>query len=188
MSNKQKENLKTAIIVVLVMVIVFGASFFASELSGKASTYSETSSSSNETGEDTSYDDIDYDEGASIPESEQKDLTEISVSKFIKLKKASEKSLVIITREGCSWCERYLPIMKNIAYLYKDLTIYNIDLAKLSDDESTDLMTSDDFFTEEDWGTPLTLVVQNNKIVDTINGFTSKDLTIEFLKDQGLIQ
>ena len=129
---------------------------------------------------------IDYNEGENIPESEQKELNEIDIDEYLKLKKGSSKSVIFIARPGCSWCQLYTPIMKNVVYLY-DIKVNHLNTDKLTIDGVTKLLESDDYFSEG-YGTPLTLIVQNNKIVDMIEGYTSKENTIQFFKDNGIIK
>ena len=175
MIEMKKENIKTAVIIILLLVVVFGGSFFASELSGKDSAYSELAQSS-------SGNEIEEEE---IPEEEQGDFNEIGIDEYLSLKKGSDKSIIFIARPGCSWCQLYTPIMKNVVYLYH-IEVNHLNTDELSDDENTQLIKSDDYFADG-YGTPLTLIVQDNKIVDKIEGYTSKESTIEFFKNNGLI-
>ncbi len=186
MSNKQKENLKTAVIVILVLVIVFGGSFLASEIGAKNETYNTSSTASNSGDASGSDSEVDYTEGENIPESEQKDLNEIDIDEYLKLKKGSSKSIIFIARPGCSWCQLYTPIMKNVVYLY-DIKVNHLNTDELTDDGVSKLINSDDYFSDG-YGTPLTLIVQNNKIVDMIEGYTTKENTIQFFKDNGIIK
>ncbi len=176
MKKKTKENLKTASIVVLVLIIVFGGSYFVSELSGKNSQYSQSS---------TSTDESNAIETEDIPEDEQGELNNIDIDEYLTLKKGSEKSIIFIARPGCPWCQLYTPIMKNMVYLY-GIKVNHLNTDELTEDGVSKLLASDDYFSEG-YGTPLTLIVQNNEIVDMIAGYTTKDSTIQFFKDNGII-
>lgn len=175
MEKKTQENIKTGLIVILGLVVVFGGSFFASEFSGKAGTYNEnTAASSSEEMEPET-----------ISEDEQKDLNEIGLDEYLSLKDGEEKSIIFIARPTCHYCQLYEPIMKNMVYLY-DLKVNHLNTDELSDEEQNKLIKSDDYFSEG-YGTPLTLIVQNGKILDKIEGYTTSENTIQFLKDNGFI-
>ena len=48
------------------------------------------------------------------------------------------------------------------------------------------LINSDDYFSGQ-WGTPVTLIVQNGEVVDLRSGLTTEDNMVSFFKDNGLI-
>ncbi len=177
MEKNKKENLKTVAIIVLVLVVVFGGSFFASELSGKSKTYNKVSESSNTSSS--------YPETEDIPEDEQGDFNDIDIDEYLALKKGSEKSIIFIARPDCSWCQLYTPVMKNIVYLY-GIKVNHLNTNELTDEGKTKLLESDEYF-NNGYGTPLTLIVQNDEIVDIIEGYSSKEDTITFFKNNGII-
>ena len=43
------------------------------------------------------------------------------------------------------------------------------------------------YLSEEEWGTPLMLVVKDGEVVGHSNGFLSEETYVEFLKAQGII-
>ena len=53
-------------------------------------------------------------------------------------------------------------------------------------DEQSDLMDSDDFFSEG-YGTPLLLIVSDGEIKDMVNGLVTTDDFVSFFKDNGFI-
>ena len=76
--------------------------------------------------------------------------------------------------------------MKNIVYETK-ITVNYLNTDELDDDGNTKLIKSDDYFSEG-YGTPLILVVQKNKIVDKIEGLTSKEDIMSFFKKYDFIK
>lgn len=180
MNKKEKEQLKTGIIIVLILVIIFGGSYFASELKSdkyKNSSTTPTSNNTNTSSDDTSSSDI--------SEDEQAELNSIDIDKYLSLKKGSDKSIIYISRPTCHYCQQEDPIIKNIVYETK-ITVNYLNTDELDDDGNSKLIKSDDYFSEG-YGTPLLLVVQKDKIVDKIEGLTSKENIVSFFKKYGFI-
>lgn len=180
MKKENVEKIKSATIVVLILIIVFGASYFTSELQecengGSTTTTSDTSSSSTDTTSTSS----------DIPEDEQGDLNEIDIDEYLDLKKGSKASIIYIGRPTCHYCQQMEPIVKNIVYEY-GIKVNYLNTDELDDEGQADLIESDDYFSEG-YGTPLLLVVKDDEIVDIQEGYTDKDTTVNFLKDNGFI-
>ena len=180
MNKKEKEQLKTGVIIVLVLVIIFGGSYFASELKSDKYKNNSTTTSDNT---NTSSDD---NSSSDISEAEQAELNSIDIDKYLSLKKGSDKAIIYISRPTCHYCQQEDPIMKNIVYETK-ITVNYLNTDELDDDGNTKLIKSDDYFSEG-YGTPLILVVQKNKIVDKIEGLTSKEDIVSFFKKYDFIK
>lgn len=179
MNKKEKEQLKTGVIIVLVLVIIFGGSYFASEL--KSDKYKNNSSTSTNNNTNISTDNTSSD----ISEAEQAELNSIDIDKYLSLKKASDKSIIYISRPTCHYCQQEDPIIKNIVYETK-ITVNYLNTDELDDDGNSKLIKSDDYFSEG-YGTPLLLVVQKDKIVDKLEGLTSKENIVSFFKKYGFV-
>lgn len=181
MDNKKKEQLKTVAIIILVLIIVFGGSYLASEIKSDKNT-----SSSKTTTSDNNNTSTDSDNSSSISEDKQAELNSIDIDEYLSLKKGSDKSIIYISRPTCHYCQQEDPIMKNIVYETK-ITVNYLNTDELDDDGNTKLIKSDDYFSEG-YGTPLILVVQKNKIVDKIEGLTSKEDIVSFFKKYDFIK
>lgn len=179
MNKKEKEQLKTGVIIVLVLVIIFGGSYFASEL--KSDKYKNSNSTSTNNNTNISTDNT----SSEISEDEQAELNSIDIDKYLSLKKGSDKSIIYISRPTCHYCQQEDPIIKNIVYETK-VTVNYLNTDELDDDGNSKLIKSDDYFSEG-YGTPLLLVVQKDKIVDKIEGLTSKENIVSFFKKYGFI-
>ncbi len=188
---KNTETIKTAVIIVLALVLVFGGSFMASELKNKntasvdnaekeSSTSNDTETTNNET---TSEESSEEDE---IPESEQKELKEIDIDKYLSLKKGDDKAIIYVARPTCHYCQEQEPIMKNIVYEY-DAPVNYLNTDELDDDGQNKLIKSDDYFSEG-YGTPLILIVQKNEIIDKIEGLSTKDNIVSLFKKHDFIK
>ena len=180
MTKKEKEQLKTGVIIVLVLVIIFGGSYFASEL--KSDKYKNNSSTTTSGNTNTSSDD---NSSSDISEDEQAELNSIDIDKYLSLKKGSDKAIIYISRPTCHYCQQEDPIIKNIVYETK-ITVNYLNTDELDDDGNSKLIKSDDYFSEG-YGTPLLLVVQKDKIVDKLEGLTSKENIVSFFKKYGFV-
>ena len=180
MKKETIEKVKSATIVVLVLIIVFGASYFTSELkecdNGGTTTTTTTTSSTNNSSNDSS----------DISEDEQGDLNEIDIDEYLDLKEGSEASIIYIARPTCHYCQEMEPIVKNIVYEY-GIEVNYLNTDELDDEGQSKLIKSDDYFSEG-YGTPLLLVVKDDEIVDIQEGLNDKDTTVNFFKDNGLIE
>ena len=177
MKKETIEKVKSATIVVLVLIIVFGASYFTSELKecDNGGSTTTTTSSTNNSSNDSS----------DISEDEQADLNEIDIDEYLDLKEGSDASIIYIARPTCHYCQEMEPIVKNIVYEY-GIEVNYLNTDELDDEGQSKLIKSDDYFSEG-YGTPLLLVVQDDEIVDIQEGYTDKDTTVNFLKDNGFI-
>ena len=182
MDSKKKEQIKNATIIILVLVIVFGGSFLASEMTFDKSKSNNTTPTNNNQKDTTTNSDDDTE----ISEDKQAELNSIDIDKYLSLKKGSDKSIIYISRPTCHYCQQEDPIMKNIVYETK-ITVNYLNTDELDDDGNTKLIKSDDYFSEG-YGTPLILVVQKNKIVDKIEGLTSKEDIVSFFKKYDFIK
>lgn len=170
MSSKKQDQMKTAAIIILVLVIVFGGSYLASEVkSSKTSTKSTSSKSSSDT----------------TDEDKQAELNSIDIDEYLSLKKGSDKAIIYISRPTCHYCQQEDPIIKNIVY-ETNVTVNYLNTDELDDDGNSKLIKSDDYFSDG-YGTPLLLVVQNDKIVDKLEGLTTKENIVSFFKKYNFI-
>ena len=110
--------------------------------------------------------------------------TEITYSEYEEKMNAKEPFLVVIVRDGCGYCEMYEPIVEEVANEYR-LPIYYINMTNLNNDEYTALGTSNSYFKKNQgkWGTPTTLFMYGNSVIDSIPGYFDKDEFVKFVKE-----
>lgn len=104
---------------------------------------------------------------------------EISISEYKKLVKGEDKSIILIARPTCGYCEKFTPILKQ-AKEELDLTVNYLNTDELSSDEMEEFENSFDF---GDWGTPMVLIVQDSKLVDKNVGYTDLETIKQFFID-----
>lgn len=168
MSKKNIENLKTGVIIGLVLVIIFGASYFASELKNCKGTSSKTDATDTNSGTN-----------------ETSNLTDIGIDSYLSLKEGSDKAIIYIARPTCHYCEEQKPIMTGLVSEY-GITVNYLNTDELSEEDQAKLIKSDDYFSEG-FGTPLTLIVQNDEIIDKKEGLTDKESLVSLFKEHGFI-
>mgnify|MGYP005775397965 CR=1 FL=1 len=177
MNKKTIENIKTAAIVVLILVIVFGASYYSSELkeynndsSGNTNTVS-TDNNSTESSSDDEYDTSAF--------------NSIDIDEYLSLKEGDNLSIIFVARPTCYYCHQQVPILSEVVNEY-GIAVNYLDTDELDDEGQAKFIQSDDSFSEG-YGTPMILLVKNDKIVDKLSGLTQKDNLVDFFKDNGLI-
>lgn len=163
MKNIDLEKIKNGVIVTLILVIVFGASYFTSEL--KECGNKDSSVNSQESGESL--------------------LTNISIDDYLSFKEGTDAAIIYVARPTCTYCQEEEPILNDIVSEY-GITVNYLNTDELDDEGQSKLINSDDYFSEG-YGTPLLLIVKDNKIVDKIEGLTSKDEIVDFFKEYNFI-
>lgn len=116
------------------------------------------------------------------------EFTNIKTAEFKTLYASKDRHIVYIGRPTCSYCVKYAPVLKKVAY-NNDLEVNYLDLDTLTADEQNEFLAVDKYLKDGQWGTPLVVIVGNNKIEEAkINGAQDEAATIEFFKTNKLIQ
>lgn len=107
-------------------------------------------------------------------------LHQITYSDYEEKVENGDAFIVIIERAGCSYCVQYMPIVEEVAK-EKKIPIYYIDTDTLTNDEYTDLSTTNNYLKRNEWGTPTTLFMLGSRVLDTIGGYVDKDSVLSFI-------
>lgn len=95
----------------------------------------------------------------------------------------NELFLVVIVKDGCGYCQMYEPIVEEVANEYK-LPLYYINLTNLSAEDREDLATTNKYLKKNTrWGTPTTLFMYGENIIDSISGYVEKNTFVDFVKE-----
>lgn len=121
-----------------------------------------------------------------IPEDQRKELNTINIDQYLEMLKGEETKIIYIGRPTCGHCVKQKPIMENIKFEY-DVEINYLNTDEFGDGDINKLVTSNEYF-NEGFGTPLTLIVKDNKILDKAVGETSKKEMVELFKKYSLIK
>ena len=101
--------------------------------------------------------------------------------------RSSENKILVLGQTTCSHCIKVKPILSSIAREY-GITINYLDITKLSDEEKGKFTKYLTYLTEKEWGTPLTLIVNNSEVIDSVNGELDHDGYVELFKKNGFIK
>lgn len=133
-----------------------------------------------------------------IPEdavySREANLTFIDYNEYEELISKSGIHVVVIGQTTCSHCIAIKPALSSVAGEY-DLTINYLNLTEITEEESADFTESltnikyndPDFVESGSFGTPLTLIIEDGKVVDYISGQRTKSQLVREFKKNGLI-
>ncbi len=172
------EKIKNIVIIVLILIIIIGGSFVVTELGTKEQKDSE------DTVEMDSSSTKAQEESASISEEEQKELESIDIDRYLEIKEQEEPSVIYIARPTCEFCRIQDPIIKNIAYQY-DATFYYLNTDEMSAEDSISFTNSSEKF-KDGFGTPCTIVVEDDEVVAKAEGVIEREELVEFLKKNGI--
>lgn len=112
--------------------------------------------------------------------------TEITYSEYEEKLGTEAPFVVVIKRDGCGYCEMYDPIVTEVADEY-GLPIRYINMSNLTQEEYNKLGKSNSYLRKEQWGTPTTLFMYGEHVVDSIGGYVEKDTLVEFVKENFVI-
>lgn len=121
-------------------------------------------------------------------------LTFIDYDDYKELINKKEKTVITIGQTGCSHCIATKPVLNRIAKKY-DIKINYLNLTYLSEEDNSELIsglkdldyTDSDYIESGSIGTPLTLVIENNKVLDYINGETTNSKFVRLFEKTGVI-
>lgn len=105
---------------------------------------------------------------------------QISYDEYAKKVENKEAFIVIIERAGCGYCEQYMPIVTEVAE-EKKIPIYYIDTDTLTTEEMNLLSTKNNYLKKNKWGTPTTLFMLGDRVLNSIGGYVEKESVLSFL-------
>lgn len=108
-------------------------------------------------------------------------LNYISYEEYESLIKSKEKSIIVVGQSTCSYCVNAKLVLNNIAEK-NDVDINYLNVSYLKEEEITKFTSSFDYFKTDTWGTPVTIIVQKGKIIDTIEGLATEEEYTNFFK------
>jgi len=107
-------------------------------------------------------------------------LHQITYADYVEKVENNDAFIVIIERAGCSYCVQYMPIVKEVAD-EKKIPIYYIDTDTLSSEDMNELSSTNNYLKKNSWGTPTTLFMLGERVIDTIGGYVDKDTVLSFI-------
>lgn len=114
-------------------------------------------------------------------------LNYIDYQGFKRVATSNENKILVLGQTTCGYCIKAKPILNKIADEY-DITINYLNITKLSSEENGKLSKYVSYLGENEWGTPLTLIVNNGEVVDSANGLLDEEGYINLFKNNGFIK
>ena len=105
---------------------------------------------------------------------------EITYDEYEEKINKDEHFVIVISRKGCKYCELYKQVVEEITDEY-EIPIYYLDLLHMTDTQYIKLGTSNDYLMENSWGTPTTLYMHGEEVIDAIGGYVDEDKLEDFL-------
>ena len=113
-------------------------------------------------------------------------LNEITYDEYKTMVDNGDAFVVVIERQGCYYCQQYMPLLEEYVK-EKKIAVTYINTDNLTADEYNELSTTNNYLKKNKWGTPTTLFMLGNRVVDSIAGYVEKDSIDEFFKDRVLM-
>lgn len=121
-----------------------------------------------------------------VSDDEREQPNEITVDEYLNMYHGNEQKIILLSRPTCQYCKIATPIIENIIYKYH-VNINYINTDEIDADDNSNLVTSDEYFSEG-YGTPTLLLVGNDQIIDQIDGLTTRDEYIKFFQKYGFME
>lgn len=121
---------------------------------------------------------------AETAQKEETSLNMINYSEYNELLESNEKIIIVLAQTTCGACITAKPFIEEIASEKKDITINYFNVDKMTTDEYGLFKKSLTMFSSK-WYTPTIIIVKGNEVLDSYQGFDSKEKYLEFLESNG---
>ena len=113
-------------------------------------------------------------------------LHEITYSEYEEKVNNGDAFVVVIERTTCGYCQQYMPLMEEVANEQRIAVTY-INTDNITEEEFEKLSTTNKYLKKNQWGTPTTLFMLGDRIVDSIGGYVDKASIEAFFKDRVVV-
>lgn len=110
-------------------------------------------------------------------------LNQITYNDYKTMVDDEDAFVVVIERQGCGYCQQYMPLMEEVAN-EMDIAVTYIDTDTLTSEEFEELSTTNEYLKKNEWGTPTTLFMLGDRVIDSISGYVDKTKIEKFFKDR----
>ena len=115
-------------------------------------------------------------------------ITHINFNEFNNLLNNNDKNIIIIGKDDCKYCDKVSETLNNITINY-DIKVNYINIGKI---DSNIAIQIDEKLSELDYidgfTTPLTLIIENNKLLDYVVGASNEEYFIDIFTENGIIK
>ena len=110
-------------------------------------------------------------------------LNEITYDEYKEMVDNGDAFVVVIERDGCYYCQQYMPLLEE--YVKKNkIAVTFINTDNLNNDEYYELSNTNNYLKKNKWGTPTTLFMIGNRVIDAIGGYVETESIEKFFKDR----
>ena len=121
-------------------------------------------------------------------------ITFINYEDYTNLIKSNGKHVITIGQTGCSHCIATKPVLNAIAKDY-NIDINYLNITEMNETERNSFINSlteinyndEEFVESKNFGTPLTLIIENGKVISYINGERPTTQYVKAFKKAGVI-
>ncbi len=115
----------------------------------------------------------------------QKEIINITVSKYLELSKEAKNNIFLLGKDGCPYCTVAIPILQRISKDY-DLDIYYLNISTFTEEDTENFLNTNSSF--QTVGTPFLFIVNEEEVLDYVNGLTDTAHYKKFFKENGFIE
>lgn len=113
-------------------------------------------------------------------------LNYIGIEEYNEIIKEKDTNIVVIGQSTCPHCVKAKVILNEIVSK-NDIEINYLNLSYLTSEEYTEFISSFEYFQSDSWGTPVTLIVKNGKILSMLEQLVTEEEYIEFFENNGVL-
>jgi len=114
-------------------------------------------------------------------------IVEMKYAEYENVIAKNTNQLIYVGKPTCHYCNAFAPILNKVAAA-NDITVNYVNTDSLTKEEANDFYYSLTFYSKEEWGTPLLLIVRNKEVIDSSIGLVTEDILIDFLKKNDIIK
>ena len=114
-------------------------------------------------------------------------LTQITYSEYEELINSEEPFIVVLSSATCSHCQNFMPVVESVSKEH-NIPVKYVDLNEFSDENMSSLSESNSYLKRNQWGTPTTLVLVGENVVDSLEGETDEETLLEFLEENIVVE
>ncbi len=100
---------------------------------------------------------------------------------YRELVESDEPFMFVIERTNCGYCQMYMPILEEVTK-EKKISIYYINTEEVPSGDISKLSSENKYLKKHsDWGTPTTLFMKGENVLDALGGYVEKDTFLSFI-------
>lgn len=100
-----------------------------------------------------------------------------------------KKVITVYGASYCSHCQEYYPVITKLANKYDlDLYFFEVDTLSKENPDAYDKLMNSFEISDYDGSVPFTYIMNHTEYKASTTGFASREYTINFLKDNGVIK